>query len=177
MLKRYKEMMQKYAEAMKMNHGWEEELDCPQCQKKVKPIYQGWVPNNKMNFGNTPTIFANITCPGCNLSLREQAGRKLVELFSSVPLPQNNKKLIVNFSIYMVVLVTFLIIALQVWKINLAPFSILLILPAIFYFNYKIALARKQCQCGKPNYIFMGLLGRSYCHKCLSCGKLLRSRD
>jgi hypothetical protein len=31
--------------------------------------------------------------------------------------------------------------------------------------------------CGEPDYVFLGMLGRSYCYRCSSCGRLLRLRD
>ncbi len=54
---------------------------------------------------------------------------------------------------------------------------ILLLPPAIFWFNWQIHGARHRCECGQPAYVFMGLLERSYCYRCSTCGKLLRVRD
>jgi hypothetical protein len=53
----------------------------------------------------------------------------------------------------------------------------LLLLPNMFWFNWQVHGIRHRCECGNPDYLFMGLLGRSYCYRCSSCGKLLRLRD
>jgi hypothetical protein len=45
------------------------------------------------------------------------------------------------------------------------------------WFNYQIASIRCWCECGRPGYKFMGLLGRSYCYRCSSCGRRLRLKD
>ena len=52
-----------------------------------------------------------------------------------------------------------------------------LLAPTIMWFNWQIASIRCRCECGKPAYKFMGMLGRSYCYRCSSCGRLLRLRD
>jgi hypothetical protein len=64
-----------------------------------------------------------------------------------------------------------------IWVFSLLGLSALLITPATMWCNYRIASIRQQCPCGKPDYLFMGLLGKSYCYRCTSCGTRLRLRD
>jgi hypothetical protein len=52
-----------------------------------------------------------------------------------------------------------------------------LVLPAVFWFNSQVHSIRHRCECGRPDYVFMGLLGRSYCYRCSTCGRILRLRD
>jgi hypothetical protein len=54
---------------------------------------------------------------------------------------------------------------------------LLLLAPAIFWFNWRIASIRHRCACGRPDYRLMGLIGRSYAFRCSTCGRLLRLRD
>ena len=53
----------------------------------------------------------------------------------------------------------------------------LLLQPMILLFNWQVHSPRFRCDCGQPAYKFMGMLGRSYCYRCSSCGRLLRLRD
>ena len=63
------------------------------------------------------------------------------------------------------------------WAFSLLALLALFSGPAVMWCNYRIHSIRHECECGKPDYLFMGLLGRSSCHRCSSCGKLLRLRD
>jgi hypothetical protein len=49
--------------------------------------------------------------------------------------------------------------------------------PLALWFNWRDASLRSRCQCGKPEYELLGLLGRSYCYRCRSCGQPLLFRD
>jgi hypothetical protein len=47
---------------------------------------------------------------------------------------------------------------------------------AIRTFNRRVYGLKAQCACGQPAYHFMGLLGRTDCYRCATCGRLLRLR-
>lgn len=168
---------QRYKKAMEHKHGWEVELRCPHCGFQGKPEYRGWKPGNTINFGNSATIFSDLICAQCKKDIKETAAKKLVELFAPVAVPAGNKKMLIGF-LALIFAVPLLCHAL--WGPKAAiffPLALIFILPAILFFNYRIALLRQHCQCGNPQYLFMGLLGRSYCYRCSSCGRLLRIRD
>jgi hypothetical protein len=139
-----------------------------------------------MRFGNSPTIYADLSCAECGASLKREAGSRLVVLFSSLHLPPENKRLLRTMVFFWVgapLLLTFVIWAgsqAGLWSarafIGLVGLN-LLIWPSILFFNLKVASLRQRCECGQPRYLFMGLLGRAYCYRCSSCGKLMRVRD
>ena len=162
---------------MQHKHGWEVELGCSKCSWQGKPNYQGWTPNTAISFGNSPTIYANLICPQCSNNLKDEAEKKLAELFSKISVSVENKRFLLWFAILIIAIPLLLVIILRKRGFAFFPYMIFLIFPAIMYFNYKVASMRHRCPCGKPNYIFMGMLGRSYCYRCSSCGRLLRSRD
>lgn len=169
--------LKKYKQVMELKHGWTVELTCPKCGKNAIPLYEGWKPNYEMNFFQKSTVYADLKCPACGADLRETAAGKLKELFLNVPLEAQNKKVLSGF-ILLIVLIPLLLVAIFGKKgFFVFPFMAIFIGPAILYFNYKIAILRKKCECGRPDYVFMGLLGRSYCHRCSSCGRLMRTRD
>ncbi|MEW6555699.1 MAG: hypothetical protein AB1384_15630 [Actinomycetota bacterium] len=64
---------------------------------------------------------------------------------------------------------------------DIAPlFFLIPLLVLIPLLDRGTATLRQSCDCGSPDYIFMGMLGRSYCFRCFrcaSCGRLLRLRD
>jgi hypothetical protein len=71
-------------------------------------------------------------------------------------------------------------VALKLWGADVFLYLVVfafLSAPGIMIFNYQIASLRRQCACGRPDYRFLGMLGRSYCYRCDSCGRLLRIRD
>ncbi len=175
MFKRWRQ----YRERLQHQHGWEVELTCPVCGV-VTPVYNGWTSSHAIHLGNTPTIFANLNCPQCVADLHEAAGKKLVELFADIAVTPFNRRLIV-------------------WFVGLCAGGIPLFLGAgtflgslgqgatflgvvyygllVMWFNGQVASIRYRCVCGNPTYKFMGMLGRSYCYRCSSCGKLLRLQD
>jgi hypothetical protein len=163
-------------------HGWEVELQCPACGKVALPVFNGWTPSHAINFGDRPTIYADLTCRSCGADLRHAAGTKLVELFADVGVPPRNRWLMATF---IVIILAFLlpgtILSLfEGWRklgVFLLWTPLLPVAPTILWFNGQIASIRSRCECGKPDYKFMGLLGRSYCYRCSSCGRLLRLRD
>lgn len=179
-------LLKKYKEALQLKHGWQVELQCSQCSHCGVPAYEGWTSSRAITVENSPLIYANISCPECGKNLKQEGGEKLVELFSGIAVPGRNKELIAWFLAYMggISLISAACIYLGIqagfWSRQAFAFLSLMaiaIVPAIMYFNYKVASIRMICDCGSPDYIFMGLLGRSYCHRCSSCGRLLRMRD
>ncbi len=131
-------------------------------------------------------MFAKIFCTNCGSDLRKEAGQQLVSMFAGVAVPPANRRLIAWFVGMMIGLplfaVGFVLAGIQAGWWNYSAFRVLIVLPlmvapANLWFNYRVASMRRQCSCGKANYIFMGLLGRSYCYRCASCGSLLRLRD
>jgi hypothetical protein len=181
-----KSFFAKYKQAVEHQHGWDVELKCIGCGWSGVPIYDGWTPSYAMNFGNSPTIYANITCPECGKDLREEAGSKLVELFEGITLDRRNKRYLMWFVIALIgipLIIAGLIeagVQAKLWG-NIAfialVFMPLFLMPGIMLLNYRIGLISSECECGGTGYIFIGMLGRSYCYRCPSCGKLLRVRD
>lgn len=170
-------LFKKYREALVLKHGWEVDLKCPECGCLGKPKYSGWTPSYAMKFGSAPVIYANLTCDKCGGNLKDTAGKKLVELFSKVPVSVENKRILFWF-IFVIAAIPIALISIFGSKAFMSfVFIPVLIFPAIMFFNYKVASLHTRCECGRPDYVFMGMLGRSYCHRCSSCGKLLRSRD
>ena len=174
------------SQRLQHQHGWEVELRCPACGNRSLPDYTDWTPDSTIHFGTRPTIFANVCCPRCGQDLKQQAGEKLIELFSHVPTPARNRWLIALFISLLfgspLLLCAVIWAGVQLgWWGHMAFLALtgltLLLPPAIFWFNWQIHGVRHRCECGQPAYVFMGLLGRSYCYRCSTCGKLLRLRD
>jgi predicted RNA-binding Zn-ribbon protein involved in translation (DUF1610 family) len=175
-----RERAEEYRQAMELKHGWGVELECTACGHSGPPEYKGWTPRYPTSFGSTPTIFADLECPSCGRSLEAEAGEKLVEMFSDVDIPSANRRLLVALTLCMVGLAAAAAILLAVtgslW--GAAPLFLLIpMLALIPVFNRRIASLRQDCDCGNPDYVFMGMLGRTYCFRCASCGRLLRLRD
>ena len=167
-------------------HGWDTELTCSQCKYEGKPRYEGWMPNRDINTGGLPTIFVKIACPKCGRRLTGEAGRKLVELFNDVSLPEKNRTIIKQFIAGLIIvpfaLAALLFVGAQAGWWGYSAFAILaasalFVQPLIMLMNYRIAMLRSRCDCGRPSYLFMGMLGRTYCYRCSTCGRLLRLRD
>lgn len=179
-------LLTRYRERLQHQHGWEVELRCPACAASALPSLDGWTPSYAVNFGDAPTIYANVTCSKCGVDLKDAAGKKLVEIFAGVPVPPRNNWLLVWFLVFAVGTPLLLTAGLYLgvlagwWGyrgfVGLSFLPVLL-WPVLMWFNWQVASIRFQCACGNPAYKFMGLLGRSYCYRCSSCGKLLRLRD
>src|SRR5688572_27154350 len=86
-----------FASTLRNEHGWDVALSCPNCGFEGKPAFQGWTPTREVNFGKTPTIFANLSCPQCSANLRNSAVLKLPELFAEVRAPRSNKLATIYF--------------------------------------------------------------------------------
>ncbi len=179
-------LLNKYNSVVRNIHGWNVKLTCTQCAQSGQPRYEGWSPNLTVDLGGHPTIYAKLACPKCGHRLTQEAGRKLVELFKDVTIPEQNEKIIKGFiaGLFIVpfVFAALLFVGIQFGWWGYSAFAILalsaaFIQPLAMRMNYRIALLRFRCACGQPNYIFMGLLGRTYCYRCSSCGRLLRLRD
>jgi ribosomal protein S27E len=179
-------LLAKYQERVQHQHGWEVELQCPECNHVAVPKYDGWTASKAIKLGDTPTIYANLTCSDCGRDLKEAAGGKLKELFKDVAIPVRNKGLLYKFLFVVIglplILMGFLWAGVVADWWGYGAFGWLGLIafittPAIFYFNYNIHAIRFVCECGNPRYLSMGLLGRSYCYRCSSCAKCLRLRD
>jgi hypothetical protein len=178
--------LQRYRNRLQHEHGWQVEVKCSNCGHTALPSLKGWTPSRALHFGDRPTVFANVACSNCGDDLREEAGDRLVSLFAGVAAPTVNSRLIAWFW-GLVIGVPFLLVGLLFTGVqsgwwSYQAFMALIVLslfvaPSIMWFNYRVASIRCQCQCGRPAYVFMGLLGRSSCYRCASCGNLLRLRD
>lgn len=179
-------LFSKYNSIVRNTHGWNVELTCTQCALSGQPRYEGWSPDLTVNVSGHPTIYAKLACPKCSRRLTDEAGRKLVELFKDVGIPEQNEKIIQAFIAGLIIVpfvfAVLLFVGVQFGWWGYSAFVILalsaaFIQPLVMRMNYRIATLRSRCACGQPNYIFMGLLGRTYCYRCSSCGRLLRLRD
>src|SRR5271168_2082714 len=92
----------RYNQRLQHEHGWEVELQCPVCGAVAVPRFGGWTPSGAINFGNKATIYANLNCPRCGADLKEEAGRKLVELYAEVSIPVRNRRLMRLFIVLVV---------------------------------------------------------------------------
>ncbi len=175
-----------YRERLEHTHGWAVPLTCTHCGHEGLPRYDGWTPSMAVRFGGRPTVYANVFCEKCGEALKEEAGGKLVDLFAEQATDARSQRLLWNMvgALFVVPLLFAALIGLGVWNGWWGGwvFSLLALLafflgPAVMWVNCRIHSIRHECECGNPNYLFMGLLGRSYCYRCSSCGKLLRLRD
>ena len=147
-------------------------------RSRVVPLPRQVVNHNVAhNFGNKPTIYANLECPKCGEEMKEVAGEKLVALFAEEATPAKFKQMVLLFIVVLAgIPALLLVLPRSWWTYAMIPYF-LLIQPMIFLFNWQVHSPRFRCDCGEPAYKFMGLLGRSYCYRCSSCGRLLRLRD
>ncbi len=169
-------LAEKLNKVLKHKHGWDVELECASCGKVGVPDYNGWKPGRPAVRGGKPTIYAELTCPECSKSLKDEAAEELSGQFSEIPVDSRAKRYLYYF-IFVSIAVFSVALALS---FIIGPVSIVLmavVLPGIHLMNYKIHSIRHSCECGKADYIFMGMLGRAYCYRCRTCGKLLKLRD
>ncbi len=175
--------LSRYREAVELQHAWEVPVTCPSCGTTAVPVMKGWTPSLKMRFGHRATIYANLTCVNCGADLRETAAEALAPMFSAVEVPAAIRRTRITF-VGLFVGGELLLVGLSVRSHWWGPRAFValtataaLVAPFVLFLNYRLASARTTCACGKPAYKFMGLLGRSYCFRCSSCGRLLRMRN
>ena len=180
LLERIRTMRSNRNEQMHLQHGWEAELVCPKCGTVAQPVFNGWTPNNRVGFGMTSVVYANVTCSGCHADLQKVAELKLIELFADISMPAKNKKAIWG---YVLLTVAFLVcLGGKFWMRQPAFDWLYPVIFAVFtssgiWFTRYVHSAQHKCECGNASCKFMGMLGRSYCLRCSTCGKLLRLRD
>ncbi len=178
--------LKRYRERLENRHGWDVPLVCTQCGHEGVPRSDGWTPSTTVRLGDRPTVFANVLCEGCGKSLQEEAGVALKAMFSEQPVDTRNRQLLWNMvGLLLVVPTLFLgLIWLGVarglwgaWAFSWLGLLAFFFAPVSMWINYRIHSIRHECPCGQPAYLFMGLLGRAYCYRCSSCGRLLKLRD
>jgi len=170
-------MLATYRQRLMHEHGWEVPLRCGRCGTDSVPNFHAWTPSQVINFGNKPTIYANLECPKCSESMKEIAGEKLVEMFAGATTPARFKLLVALFIAACVGVPALFLLLPRTWRMYLMIPFFLLLAPTIHLFNWQVHSPRFRCDCGDPAYKFMGMLGRSYCYRCSNCGRLLRLRD
>ena len=167
----------RYNERLKLQHGWEVELTCAKCGHSGIPKYAGWQSKNRVAFGRTVVVYARLSCPKCGRSLETEAGDWLVDTFAAVSTHPACRRLLIGFILLILLLFVICTIATIATGSFGAFAGFLLLAPAGMLLNYRVASLRFRCACGRPCYIFMGLLGRSSCERCSTCGRLLRLRS
>lgn len=179
-------LFHRYQRRLQHRHGWQVELVCDRCGQQAVPQFRGWTPDGAIRWGKQSTIYANLSCPTCGKDLKQEAGQRLVGLFRDIPTARQNKRLLWGAVTFVALLPLLGMAAIWAgvraglwggWAFSLLGLSALLITPATMWCNYRIASIRYRCPCGDPDYLFMGLLGRSYCYRCSTCGRRLRLRD
>ncbi len=139
--------LKQYNQRLQHQHGWTVELDCPACGNHGLPDYAGWTPDSTIHFGIRSTIFVNVSCPRCGQDLTQQAGEKLVELFSDVTAPARNRRMIALLISLLVGLPLLLCAVIWAgvqlgWWGHMAFMDLtglpLLLPPGIFWFNWQI---------------------------------------
>lgn len=181
-----KRLIEEYRQALEQRHDWHLELECPSCRRIGLPQRDGWSETLAVNWGDNPTIFMKLTCTACGRDLRETAGQRLREEFGGIQITKRNRLMIRLFLLFILgvpILAAAVMgagVALELWGADVFLYLVVfafLSAPGIMMFNYQIASLRRQCACGTPDYRFLGMLGRSYCYACATCGRLLRIRD
>lgn len=169
-------------------YGWDLELTCSRCKHAGLPRYEGWSQSLQTNAGGGVQVYAKVACPKCGSRLTDEAGNKLLDLFSDVEIPQRNSKIMKQF-IAGVILVPFtLAFVLQFgtqmdwWGWGLGTVWILVVsavaIPLLVLRKKKsIAKLEKTCACGKPHQVFLGSLDDADCYRCFSCGRLMKLRE
>ena len=195
-------LVTKYKERVDLKYGWEVELECPRCSHDGLPKYcDGWTPKpgKVLNYyGNTHMICANVACAECGHDLKERAGEKLKEVFKDVPkttFKDVPKATVGALGVVMAIpllLLPFVVAVLATtgaiegwladWLLDWIgwwfwpSFLVCMLIYAIIalILNYMTQPLWYACECGKPRFLFMGILGHSYCFRCSSCARLLR---
>jgi hypothetical protein len=90
-------VLAQYRKRLTNDHGWEVSLRCGRCGADAVPNFHGWTASQAINFGNKPTIYANLECPKCGEDMKEAAGEKLVALFAEEATPAKFKQMVLQF--------------------------------------------------------------------------------
>lgn len=175
-----------YNKKVLIKHGWDAQLTCSRCKYRGKPEIKSSIRNKIAKHKNNPQIHTILYCTKCGKDLKEEAECEIVKLFSEEKIPDTTKKMIAWSKIYSIILS--LILLIYIYFLFFEDFRIVYMLPVFFiistvfvvinkYFKHKFYLIHSTCDCGAPNYIFMGTVGKSCCFRCKSCRRLLRTRN
>jgi len=175
-------LISKYKEQVQINHGWEVDLKCPQCDQSGIPAFEdGTIDTEKIhkNAAGIPMLCADVTCSECGHDLEAQAGEKLKELFSETPTTFGWASILMAtlFFVPILMLGIFWVGAFAGWWQDLGFWHLgaVVVWVAIFLIgHYLIHPMMYSCECGNPKFLLMGALGRSYCFRCSTCSRLLR---
>jgi hypothetical protein len=178
---RYRAWRASYGKDMVLDHGWEVPVPCSVCGRNEVPVYEGWTPSQVIHFGKKPTIYAKLQCGRCGKDLKQEAGEELVRLFADQPVDPRSRRIltfmVVGICLWLALGFGLNFVLPQPWFSFVVVGPIALLTPLLMLVNSKINAIRRVCPCGSPAYKFMGLLGRTYCHRCSTCGRLLRLQD
>ncbi len=177
----------KAANSVSKTYGWDVDLSCSQCKYVGQPRYEGWSPSLTTNTANA-TIYAKVACSKCGRRLTDEAGRKLVDLFTDVEISSENRKIISSFITRLILVpaglafILFFGMQMDWWTWGLGSIWILLAsivaIPLLLYHkNSRITVLLDSCECGKPNYVYMGSFDDTQCFRCFSCGRLMKLRE
>jgi uncharacterized protein YbaR (Trm112 family) len=178
--------LERYRRALEHHHDWQLELACPRCRRTGLPRLNGQSDTLAVNWGDNPILFMILSCPECGQDLRDVAGQKLREAFGGLDIPERNRTLRRRFLFVMIgipLLVAAVMTAgmvLGFWGAEVFLSFLVLALfaaPSLMIASYRIALLRHSCACGLPDYRFHGMLGRSSCYRCASCGRFLKLHE
>ncbi|OGW42123.1 MAG: hypothetical protein A2010_19280 [Nitrospirae bacterium GWD2_57_9] len=169
-------------------HGWDIELTCTHCGFSGQPRYEGWSPSLQTNRGGNVRVYAKIACAKCGSRLTNEAGSKLVELFQGLDIPEQNKKIISRFILWLFLVpaglafVLFFGMQMDWWTWGMGTVWILLVsgiaLPVLVSVkNRQVAQLPSRCDCNKPHYVYLGSLDNEQCYRCFSCGRLMKVRE
>ena len=95
-------LAQKYRQTMEHEHGWPIALTCPTCAHTGTPDYEGWTPSRAIRFGSRATIYADVSCANCGVSLKTAAADELKKQFAGVSTPPRNRMLLGWFAVCIV---------------------------------------------------------------------------
>ncbi len=165
-----------------LDHGWDVPVTCATCGDRNVPEFKGWTPSQAIRVGKSPTVYADLACTQCGANVKKEAGVELVSLFENQPIDPRNKRIL---SLFLGGILFWLVTGMGLFGIMRTPLfgffvvslPMMALVPVMMGMNAKIQGLRRTCPCGTPAYKFMGMLGRSYCFRCSTCGRLMRLKD